>query len=176
MALRDQVSTIGLSLVAAGAMGVAAYVHFDRTAPGPAPREVFLSVCEAALSERLVAPSTYARLEAGKIVRRPASYAEARGLFSASAEDRHLKYLESGDDRVRALEVDLREIYERNQPDLAEVVIRYEAQNALGVPLQATAICAQLLDRGAPLDAPRNAFDNTFIDGQTNLEWAFKRR
>lgn len=161
---------------------VFAYVLFVSCAPDPmSPAQALLPVCERVLAERLVAPATYQRVSVADV---------SKPIDTAGMVEVLERRLEALDIKASAGELVASERLERAEGMLALIALRfperaagpptlfvllidYDSQNAMGVPLRGAAHCEyQALDG----DVERGSHNNVRVNGQTSLDWILAQK
>lgn len=125
-----------------------------------------VTTCERYIGTGLAAPATYRRVQATRIDSEPltqAAFDERAGIKPPAAPRRPRDKIDkalAGKARIDALMADLdRQRAEGRELRLRRVLIDYDATNALGVPIRASAACSFRL-----------------VDGKLDAAWALERR
>lgn len=106
----------------------------------------FVKACEAALQDRLKAPSTYKRINLIRLDETLTANEYARG-----DQDVFDKWIKS-----------------EKKPVRHTAVITYDAANSFGVPIRGIAKCS--IDT-APDKEPSGLMEDIEIDGRSNMDW-----
>lgn len=175
--MRENVPLIVVA-VAAVAIGLIFTFAAEIVEREPTPRETaarLASACEEELKHRLLSPSSYRRIEISSVETTPATFNEFRGRFDPiriAADEAMI----AGDEKLRELEVLMRDIFERERPVRVGIWLRYESYNAFGVMVQGATNCTRVLSAISGIDAPQSAAAPIYLDGKSNMEWAMSRR
>lgn len=174
------------AVLTAGAAAVAAVVYLGgdwsgaRTplfAGGGAvkdPAEQFASICEEQLQDRLLAPSTYRRVEVNGPVSGDASFEEFRGWLTEE-QVRKARADIARDPDLKRLNAEFQDMFKRKAPTRVDLVLIYEAQNGFGVPIRRQALCTRIVGSEEEMGEPENALDPVYVDLETNLDWSLRK-
>lgn len=135
------------------------------------PEARFLAACDEAITGRLKSPSSYKRIKASELDRRPASLHEFMGTPTPDQVERS-RQLAADDADYAALRDSMSKSFRMGEHDHVSAMIEYDADNSFGVALRGLSECASVVQAG---EDPSDVASWVTIDGYTPLAWSVKQ-
>lgn len=160
-----------------GVTGFVIIAASDWLAWGGSENDTIIAACKAAISDRLLSPSSFTLVETGSVVKRPATWEEHQGWDLAPELREKAEAAEAAIPSVAENAKRMREFFDAYPVTLFRVEITYDAKNAFGVMVRATDVCDHdQTDLSIEKQGVAPEASAVRINGYSAVDWAFRNQ